>query len=281
MLHTVTCDLMSITDNIGSAITDAGFGTTANSGGSTHQKGTPVSLITGSLVTDDVYGMAITFCGGNLANSIRRYLADILIDTAGGSSWSVLINNLFVNNASLIQGGYRYYFPIYLHKGTSIGFQHQCNLATTALRCGVQLYGKPSRPELIRVGTKVHTYGAVLASTSGTAFTPGTSVIGAYTQIGTCEHDAWWWQWGGVGYNESAFGANSVFGDVAIGDDNNKRTCVDNCVQTYTAAEQAGKDAFGMKTPARNTKAGELIYVRGASVIAPETTPTTIVYCLG
>ena len=49
-----------------------------------------------------------------------------------------------------------------------------------------KLFGKPTRPELLRVGTKVQTYGAVTASTSGTAITPGTNAMGAYTaSLGT------------------------------------------------------------------------------------------------
>lgn len=281
MLYNLESDLKAITDNIGSTITDAGYGTTATSGGSTHTKGTPVSLISGASVTHDVYGMGINFVGGNASNSIRRYLADILIDPAGGSSWSTLIANLFVNNASLITGGYRYYFPIYLKSGTSIGFQHQCNLASTALRCGVQLYGQPKRPESIVVGTRVETFGAVTATTSGTAHTPGTSAFSSYTNIGTTSRNLWWWQWGGIGYNESGFVANSIVADVACGDGTNQLICIDSVFQNYTAAEQGGKDAFGLKVPYREIPGGTNVYVRSACSGTPETTPTTTVYGLG
>src|SRR5574339_367783 len=114
MLFNDVSNVQSIVDNIGATITDAGLGTAVTSGGSTHTKGTPVSLIAGSLVTEDVYGVGIIFCGGNSPNSIRRYLADLLVDSNGGSSWDIKINNLFVNNPSLICGGYRYFFPLYL-----------------------------------------------------------------------------------------------------------------------------------------------------------------------
>jgi len=281
MLYTIPGETSSITDNFGATYTDAGLGTTATSGGSTHQKGTPVTLIAGSSVISDIYGIAILFCGGNASNAIRRYFADILVDPNGGSNWNVKIPNLFVNNASLIQGGYRYFFPLYLKSGTSIGFQHQCNLAATALRCSIQLYGKPKNPELWPIGTIVESFGVNLGTTVGTAVVAGTSVLGSYTQIGTTTRKLWWWQWGGFGFDESSFLANSILGDVAAGVAGNQKICCDNCIQSYTAGEQCGKDSIGFRIPYRIIPESSPVWVRAACTGTPEGTATATTTAYG
>lgn len=282
MLYTIPTEIRATFDNFGSTWTDAGLGTSAAGNTLANNKGTPVSLLSGGTVTEDVFGIGLIFVGGNASNSIRRYLVDLMYDPAGGTSWSVLIANLFVNNASIICGGYRYFFPLYVKSGTSFGFRIQSNLAGgVTLRCAIQLYGLPTRSENLLYGTRVETFGAAIGTTSGTAFTPGTSTLGNYTQVGTSANNLWWWQWGGIGYNESGFVANSMFGDVAAGDGTNMKVCIDNCQQNYTALEQAGKDAQGTRAPIRNVPSGTNIYCRAACSGTPETTPTTCAYGLG
>ena len=270
-------------DNFGATFTDAGFGTSVNAHPTNaHQKGTAVSLISGASVTEDVYGVAIMFTGGNGAGVTRRHLADLLIDPAGGTSWSIIINNLYVNSPSFLLGGYKYYFPLYLKSGTSIGMQQQCSTANIAFRAGVRLYGRPSRPELCKVGTKVETFGAATVSTSGTAVTPGNGALGAYASMGTSTNDLWWWQWGGVGVNDSSVTPQKgCLAEVSAGDASNKKICADGVGQAWTAAEESSKEAFGLRHPVRNIKGGETVYVRVSASGAADTTPTTTAYGLG
>jgi len=283
MLWTPQNEFGYTVDNFGATITDAGFATSVNAHATNaNQKGTAVSLIAGASVLQDIFGVAIVFTGGNTAASIRRFLADLLVDPAGGTAWSTLIPNLFVNNPSLLCGGYRYYFPIYIKAGSSIGCQQQCSTANIPFRCGVRLFGKPSRPELVKVGSQVEAFGVTAASTSGTALTPGNAVVGAYASMGTSVADLWWWQWGGIGTNDTTMTPQKGgFGDVAAGDATNKKICVEGCNQMVTAAEESTKEAFGLMVPIRHIKGGETVYVRASMSGAADTTPTTTAYGLG
>ena len=272
-------------DNFGATYTDAGFGTSVNAHASTaHTKGTAVSLIAGASVTEDVYGIHITF-GGTLAIGVgadRKFLADLLIDPAGGTSWSTLINNLFVYKPDFSKGGTGYYFPIYLKAGTSIGLRQQCNTANTTMRCAVRLFGKPSRPDLVKVGTKIETFGATTASTTGTAVTPGTQSLGSYSSLGTTSGDLWWWQCAGFGWTDTTIQIdNAHYVDVACGNASNKRLCIHHMRQYASDLEFTAKDSFGMCPPIQHIKGGETVYVRAANFGGSNTSPTTIVYGLG
>lgn len=268
-------------DNYGATYAETSIGTEAISGGSS-TKGSAVSCLSGATVAQDVFGMSISFGSGYVTAGIRRWLSDILIDPAGGTSWSVLIANLLANGPSFFSGGYNYYFPIYLKSGTSIGFQTQCSTATQALRCAIRVFGKPSRPDLVKVGRKVETFGATTGSSSGTAFTPGSNAMGSYTSLGTTSGDLWWWQSGGVAFNDTTLNGNAYALDVAAGDASNKKICVNHAWVYTQNFENCAKEPFGTVLPVREIKAGETVYARAATVdFGPDTTPTTTAYGLG
>lgn len=279
-------------DNFGSTYSDTGFAINSPGHASANTKGANTSMLVG--IAEDCYGMAICFSGGHASATIRRQLTDILIDPAAGiggtgSSWSVLIPNLYSCSANLGCGGYWYYFPIYLKAGTAIGSAHQDLAASTvALRVGIRIYGKPSRPDLLRVGTKVEAFGVTLASTSGTAITPGTQAMGAYTaSLGTTANHLFWWQ-GGFGYNDTTLGggtsvAESTWLDVAVSTDagTTKQVAARNIIAQFSTTEQGGKTAFGSCLPLHETPAGATVYMRGVCSITPQTTPTVVAYGLG
>lgn len=268
-------------DNWTSSLLDGSFGTTVAPHGSfSHTKGTAVSLIGGGTVTEDVYGVAITFSNSVAVGQNKRYLCDLLIDPAGGSSWSTIINNLICPGTALQQGGYNYYFPLYLKSGTSIGMQLQASNGGSP-RVGVKLYGKPSRPDLVKCGTKVESFGATTGSTEGTAINPGNQVAGAWTSMGTTTDDLWWWQWGGILYNDTSLTLHGGTGDVACGDASNKKICLDSNWYHQDANETSIKSAFGFQN-IRHIKGGETVYVRAfSSAASDETSPSTMVYGLG
>jgi hypothetical protein len=251
-------------DNIGT-LTNAAMGAEATSGAD-NTKGSAVSLIAGASVTEDIYGLFIWFVGGSTNTAQRVFLADIVIDPAGGTSWSTLINNLLVCAPDLAFGGYNYYFPIFIKAGTSIGFQHQCNAATQTMRCAVKGFGKPTRPDLLRYGTKVETIGANTASTEGTAITPGTSgAWGSYASLGTTTQDNWWWQIGtSVGDDTGGASTTLYYFDLACGDATNKKGCVTNSCLVYGTTERGGRDDYcGDTIPIKSIPSGETAYVRG------------------
>jgi hypothetical protein len=281
MFFTPLGEIQGTVDNYGATLTDAGQGALITASASANVKGATTSCLAGASVTSDVYGIGITFCGGNASATVRRYLADLMIDPAGGTTWVALINNLYVNSPALTGGGYRYFFPLFLKAGTSVGLRTQSNVASATMRGAVQLYGKPTRSELIKVGSRVETFGAVTATTSGTAVTPGNAVAGAYVSLGTTANECWWWQWGGVGCNDTTQGLNALMGDVAAGDATNKKICADSITQNNTAAEQSGKEALGLRPPYRVIKAGETVYVRVSGSVLGDTTTDTTAYAVG
>ena len=287
MLWSPANDFNWSVDNFGATYTDTGLGINSPGHANANTKGANTNLLNG--LAEDCYGLSICFCNGNTTTVIRRQLTDILIDPAAGvgnvgSSWSVLIANLAANSPCFgLDGafGYWYYFPIYLNAGTAIGSAHQDLAATTqALRVAIRAYGKPSRPETVKVGTRVQTLGAVTGTTSGTAVTPGTGVKGSYSAtLGTLNFNAFWWQLG-ILSADTTMTANGYLFDVAV-NATNKLIVAENVPYVVVGTvERASMGAMGSGCQ-RNAVAGENVYVRGAGAAAPDTTMTAVVYAVG
>jgi len=286
MFFTPTNDFQWSVDNFGSTYSDSGIGLNSPGHANANTKGANTNMLNG--IANDCYAISIGFSGANANNINRRNLVDLLIDSGAGvgnsgSSWTVLINNLHVSMASTVAGMIWYYFPIYLKAGTAIGTSNQSITAgTSALRVVVRVYGKPSRPELIKCGTKVQTYGAVTATTQGTAIVPGNTVMGSNTaSLGTSSFDQFWWQCG-MSYEESALtNSQCAWMDVLAGDGSNNVLCAESVMQNTDTTERGGKHAFGSKLPIRNIKSGSNVYMRAAASAASPLNPTVIAYGLG
>lgn len=268
-------------DNFSNSHTDGGMGISVAGGEVANEVGSDTQILAGSSVTQDVYGVMLIFSNGYSAVQIKRYLATLLYDPAGGSNWSAIINNLLVNSPSMINGGWRYYFPLYFKAGTSFGMRQQCSQGlNTAMRCGIRLFGQPTCPEDVKCGSYVETFGVNTGTTSGTAITPGNQVMGSWTSMGTTTKDLWWWQWGGQGVNDSSISPiKSVLGQVGCGDGTNMILCCES-YQHLDATENCGKCA-GIYPPIAHIKGGTGVYVREASSGTPDTTPSTACYGLG
>lgn len=278
MLHVDGNDFGFTVDNFGATFSDAAFGTSV-SNILAHTKGTASELIAGASVTTDIFAMTIGFCGGNTAAATRRFLADILVDPAGGSSWSVLIPDLYVNSPALGEGGYWYTFPLYVKSGSSIGLQHQCSTAAIALRTGIRLYGKPSNPSMMRVGTKVQAIGVNASNTDGVTVVPGTNAMGSYSaSLGTTSRDCWFWQLG-VGSGDTTMSSVSYNYEVAAGNGTNKLTVSDNTIIKTNASEAMSKiSTYG--TNIKQIAAGADVYVRAQGTAAPDGTISAIAYAV-
>ena len=241
------------------------MGTTVNAGGSTHTKGSEAELIAGAALTEDCYYMAIKFFGGGESNTIASYLADIVVDPAGGTSWSVLIPNLVVDSPHYLYGGAHFVFPLFVKAGSSVGFKHQCSIASRALRCAIKLYGKPSKPEFMRYGHTVEAIGVNTGTSLGVSITTGASnAKGDWASVGTTTQDNWFWQMG-IGLPDTTCGASfAYYLDMSAGDASNKRVCMDNVLFIKDNTEQAGKIAISEMPPIKQVPSGETVYIRGA-----------------
>lgn len=281
MLWTPGNEFQSQVDNFGATYSDSGLGTAVTAHATNaNQKGTAVSLIAGASVPDDVFGISICFAGGNSNGSARTFLADLLVDPAGGTSWSTIINNLYFQAPSISMNGFWFYFPLYLKNGTSIGCQVQCSVANITTRCAVRLHCRPSRPDLLKCGSIVETFGATTASSTGTAMTPGTNAQGSYTaSLGTTSHDLWWWQ-AGWGCTDTTMTLNCLWLDVAV-NATNKVICAENIPVMTNTNESAGKAAMGSKPPIRFISGGQGVFIRGMSNGTPDSGNSVVAYGLG
>jgi len=281
MLYTPHNDCGWTLDNWGATFAGANLGTSiAAHATNAHVKGTAVSIWAGSLIVTDVYEVYLTFLQPSVA--VTRFLIDLLVDPAGGTSWSVVVANIAVNTPNFTICGSSYHFPITIKAGSSIGLQMQCSTAAVTLRAMVVVRGKPSRPELVQSGYAVQTLGAVTASTEGTAFTPGTNAMGSYSaSLGTLTRNAWYWQLGHV-ISDATQTAQIVGVDVAAGDASNKIICGQAFWHTEpSTTETAGKCAFPFGgLPYRNAPAGSNVYVRSWANTTPDTGNTAIVYAV-
>ncbi|MGH8758331.1 MAG: hypothetical protein ACREVW_02265 [Burkholderiales bacterium] len=263
--------------NYGATMTDAGFGTTVPAHANAHTKGAAGALIAGASVSSDVYGIAVLACGGNSNAAVHRFLLDLLVDPAGGTSWSTLIANILFHSPSFQKGLYQYFFPLWLKAGSSIGAQQQSSTAAQGIQIGVRLLTKPSRPELIKVGYTAESYGAVTASTSGTAITVGNGVAGAWTSVGTTAGRPWWWQ-AGLASDDTSMTMAGALLDVSVGDAANKRLAAEGILYSNDSTERVGKAAVGEYQPVMQAVPAETVYMRGTAPGAPDTSTTVCAY---
>jgi len=249
-----------------------------------HTKGADTALLAG--VAEDVYGIYILVNGGDTAATVRRQMIDLLIDPAAGvgnagSSWTVFINNLYTSGPSIAAPlwGYQFYFPLFLKAGTAIGARVQDVVGAGTCRFSIRVQGKPTRPDLIKVGNKVQTIGATTATTTGVAFTPGTTAIGTYSAtLGTLTDDAWWWQVG-IGTNDTSQSGDVVRIDVA-NDATSKYICMRSVFYSNNASEQGAKSWNGEGLPIFRAPSGTDVYVRGHASGAPDSGYTAVVYAV-
>jgi hypothetical protein len=260
-------------------ISDSYMGDTSSmlqltSDGAAHTKGTDTAALVG--IAHDCWGLAISITAGNTDATIRRQMTDIL-------SWSVAVNNIFTNSPSSFGStgqGHSFYFPLFLPAGTAIGARMQDVVGASTIRLGIRVLGQPTRPDLVKVGTKVQTIGATTASTSGVAVTPGSDAYGSYSaSMGTLTNDAWWWQLG-IGSNDSTMTANSYRFDIATDATAKYVAAAGISYGVQVGTEQSVKFAFGEYPPIWHAPAGTDVYVRGAAVGTPDGTMTTVVYAV-
>lgn len=243
----------------------------------------------GGTVTEDTYGILLQLHSSNSANNARPILVDIGVDTAGGTSYQVLIPNLNAcmagtpTETNMQLGGFQYYFPLFIKAGSTIAARAQVGNATAlTLRVFCRLYQKPTRPELCRVGSWVSAIGVDTATSRGTAVTPGSfAAEGAWASLGTIPRSGWWLQASHSIDDPSLVGVYA-FLDIAIGDASNKRILMLNQAffsdsnETMSGTLRQGPDC------ANALPSGQTLWARVSNqATVGDTNTTAMAYVMG
>lgn len=232
------------------------WGTSITPGNNTYGSYTQVLPAT----SDETYLCRVTINSFATSAAARDALVTIGIDPAGGATYTDLITDLVASCSATYFGPVAYEFPIRIPAGATIAAKATVNNATVGTgRVSIELFGRPSRPELVKAGSFVQTFGSTPASSSGTAITPGTAAEGTWTQIGSAlTVPLWFWEYG-LGVNNAAMASTIHHIDVGLGDASNKKIVVPNGIYAETASETLGK-----LTPGRHGlgAVGDIVYAR-------------------
>lgn len=252
---------------IGSTVADgtrvaAAQGTSLTPGNNTY--GSYAAIL--SALSDDTYWIEININSGATAAAARDMLVTIGVDPAGGTSYTDTINHLLGSCASAYQsgstpcGGIWYRFPLRIRAGSTVAAKASVNNATVGtVSVAMKAWGRPSRPELVRVGSFVRTFGETTASSRGTTVTPGGASEGSYVQLGSALAESlWYWEFGlGVNSGTMVNAAHEV--DIAVGDASNKKIVISNGLVLECSAESIAKLPNGAHGSAVS---GDLVYGR-------------------
>lgn len=237
------------------------FGKTITPGAS-NAMGSWVDLF-GATLTDDCYGLFLDFANGQ--GSGTDTLADIGVDTSGGTSYSVKVPTLMcgyaLSNGSVDAPGHSYYFPLFFPAGSRLACRAQQNLGTVvSFQVRARALQKPSHPELLKCGDYVDAVGVTTASSAGKTITPGLNLAwGAWTLLGSPSRGGFFVQ-SGVHINESA--AKNYLIEYALGDGTNFRTLTP--VQWIGTNSSGGLSEEWIPTAMRyaTVPAGQNLYAR-------------------
>lgn len=214
----------------------------------------------------DGYWISIHVSSVAVSTVQSNALVTIGIDPAGGTTYTDWIQHLLVTGAGTLNGngvwGVRYEFPIRVPRGCSLAIKGQSAQAIPIATsyCKIQIKCKPTRPELMRVGSFVQTFGADTANSDGTTVTAGGASEGTYAQLGSSlDKPIWFWEWG-WGSSAAAFAATVGEVDIAVGDASNKRRVVRNKRFFIGTAETQTK--FGKQGEYGDGAVGDLVYGR-------------------
>lgn len=226
------------------------MGTAITPGNNTY--GTPVTLISGANLTVDCCELTICVNSVGLTTLTRNAVVSLLIDPAGGTTFTTLAD-LLVGPASAYSangnsggGGVWLRFPLWLKAGSTIGMAAQVNSATlTAINAFCRVRGEPSHPDAnFYVGQYIDSFGVTLATSSGTVITQGSASEGAYTQIGTLTRPIYWWDFG-YAVDDASMSNNTLDVDIAIGDATNKKQVIINAPVHTSTIEALSKGLAG------------------------------------
>jgi len=177
------------------------------------QWGDWATIVAASNVTRDVWGFELFNGMGFQSNYAHSWYLDLGIDESGGTNFTPLITNLGVGMGPAGARQHRFWFPLRIPSGSSIGIRMMGTSTTTRTTyVGVNLYGDPSEPSLYNVATMCQNFDPISITPSGT-------VPGTWFEIGNTTKPLWHWN---LSFNT---GLSQVLGfrtDLAYGDSASK-----------------------------------------------------------
>jgi hypothetical protein len=232
------------------------------------------------------FGISIIIHSGAYTAEARDILVTLGFDHAGATTYTdnAIANLIATNCGTPLFGGVCYYFPLYIPEGTAIAASASVNNATVrTVYVGVELFGRPTHPELVRAGSYVDTFGAVTASSRGTTITSGTTNEGAWTEVtgGATTKPYWWWQVG-WGANDSSLTAVMYSMDVGYGGVGTEELVIQGQLHTSSGtAEQVVSPMLASPYYTNEVGVGGRIYARMQCNGTVDSNLSTIVYALG
>jgi hypothetical protein len=256
---------------------------------------TPGNLSYGSFVqvmaaiSDDSWEVEININTVGISAAARDCLVTIGWDPAGGTNYGVTARttiadllgscaSAYFGGANGFGGGVNYKFPLRIPAGSTIAAKAMVNSATlTAINVTCKLRCRPTHPEVTWVGSYVDTYGATLASASGTSITPGTTSRSAFVSIGALTATYYWFEFG-LGCNNATMSNLGYEVDVAIGDATNKDLVIESAIVTVNNAEVVTKPPAGRFAVAGSASS---VFARMQASTTPNTGVSLAVYAVG
>lgn len=247
--------------------------------------GSYVEVLSGAQLTHDVWELLIRFHDMDSSAVAMDMLAQVGVDTAGGTSYTALIDHLICTYAASYtsggQVGIEYRFKIHIPAGSSVAVRASANNATPIhLRCSMIAFCDPSKPWALWKGTFVRTYGANTAASNGTSVTSGTTSDGSWTLLGTLADTIYEWTQG-MGVNDATIAAaNAYHIDLGVDTqgDNVQRVVLLNQRENFSTAESASRSAM---VGAFKGISGDKVYGRLQSSTTPDSNLSMIAYGTG
>jgi len=267
MLWAPTCEFLWRESNLNGRPVTGTQGVSITPGNNT--KGSWVEILADTVITQDVYWIEICISSIAVSASAKDSIVDIGFDPTGGTTWAVLIADLFASDAapyggSNSSGGVWYAFPLFIKAGTALAARGSVNNATVGTaQIYVRVYGRPSHPELVRAGSHVDAFGIVAGSSRGTVITPGTTSEGAWTELtgAVTTEDYWYWQCA-VGVNDGTMTTSPIHVDLSAGDASLKDVIITDDPWFVYASEAIGHGLAISPQNWRSVPAGARVYAR-------------------
>jgi hypothetical protein len=243
----------------------------------------------------DVYYTEL-YCSGNVASANdARTCLDIGVFYPGGADYTLVASNVLCGNlppSGEAFSGLRIDLPLFIPSGSKLGARvsGENTAYSDQLRVTANMFGAPSRPEMVWAGGKCESIGiandgSVPTNNVGTTVTPADNVTSWNTTIGTAEGN---WHSLGTCTNRlrhlslfmqltgsSYAGSLGYHWALGYGDGTNVVTVIPK-IWTSTSATERRWMGFGPNGMYCDIPAGSTIYVRGVCSGEPETTWTAM-----
>jgi hypothetical protein len=221
--------------------------------GASHAEGSYAQILDGSTEWPAGFGdgmlLELRFANTSVSAQAASGLATIGIDPSGGTSYTEWIHDLVCGpTGNHEDGSICYQFPIRVPNGASLAVKAQSSNASPPSNAdlALKIYGKPTRPELVRVGSYVRTIGADPGTSYGTLLTPGTTSDGSWSELTSSPlaDPIWGWEYCML-IDDDIINSNAYNIDLAVGDGSTFRRVLRNRRMASTTSETIIKHQFG------------------------------------